>query len=50
LVPYFQQVLADCYANAREQAADETSLELETFPLTCPYTLEQLLSPKYLPG
>jgi hypothetical protein len=49
LVPYLQEVLADCYANAREQAADETSLEVETFPLTCPYTLEQLLNPKYLP-
>jgi Domain of unknown function DUF29 len=49
LVPYLQQVLADCYANAREQAADETSLELEAFPLICPYALKQLLNPGYLP-
>jgi hypothetical protein len=50
LVPYLQQLLADCYASTREQAGDETSLEVETFPLTCPYDLEQLLNSEYLPG
>lgn len=49
LMPYLQAVLAECYANAREQAADETDLPLETFPLTCPYTPEQLLNSEYLP-
>lgn len=49
LVPYLQSVLAECYANAREQAADETGLSRETFPLLCPYTPEQVLNPEYLP-
>jgi hypothetical protein len=49
LVPYLREVFAECYTNAREQAADETSLPLETFPLDCPYTPEQALNPEYLP-
>jgi len=49
LLPYFQEVFADCYTNAREQAADETGLPLEMFPLDCPYAPEQSLDAKYLP-
>ncbi|NER52849.1 MAG: DUF29 domain-containing protein [Symploca sp. SIO1A3] len=49
LVPYFQEVLAECYVNACKQAADETGLPLEIFPLNCPYTSEQLLNSEYLP-
>jgi hypothetical protein len=49
LIPYFQEVFAECYANACEQAADETGLPLETFPYNCPYTSEQSLNSKYLP-
>jgi len=49
LVPYLQDVFAECYTNACEQAADETGLPLETFPLNCPYTSEQSLNPDYLP-
>jgi hypothetical protein len=48
LVPYCQAVFAECYTNAREQAADETELPLETFPLDCPYTLEEVLNSSYL--
>ncbi len=50
LVPYLQEVLAECYDNARLQTADETDLPLETFPLSCPYTAEQLLDSEYLPN
>ncbi|NJP09985.1 MAG: DUF29 domain-containing protein [Leptolyngbyaceae cyanobacterium RU_5_1] len=49
LIPYFQEVVAECYANAREQAADETGLPLETFPLDCQFTSEQLLDSEFLP-
>ncbi|NES21899.1 MAG: DUF29 domain-containing protein [Symploca sp. SIO3E6] len=49
LVNYFQEVLAECYVNACKQAADETGLPLEIFPLNCPYTPEQLLNSEYLP-
>lgn len=49
LVPYLQEVFAECYTNAREQAADETGLSLTTFPDVCPYTVEQALDANFLP-
>lgn len=49
LVPYLQTILAECYANAREQAADETGLSLEIFPNDCLYLPEQVLNAEYLP-
>ncbi len=49
LVSYIQEVLDICYENAREQAADETSLSIEIFPLNCPFTIAQILSPVFLP-
>jgi hypothetical protein len=49
LVPYLEDIFAECHTNARLQAADETSLPLETFPLNCPYTPEQALNSEYLP-
>ncbi|HEV3143170.1 MAG TPA: DUF29 domain-containing protein [Gemmataceae bacterium] len=39
-----EDVLADVYSKAVERAAAETALAAETFPVTCPYTLDQLLS------
>lgn len=39
-----EAVLADVYHKAVERAAAETGLPVETFPVTCPYTLDQLLS------
>lgn len=50
LVPYLQEVFAECYTNAGEQAADETGLPLSTFPEVCPYTLERSLNPDFLPA
>ena len=44
-----QEVFAECYKNARAQAADETGLRLETFPLDCPYTPGQALDYNFLP-
>ncbi|MGI0488983.1 DUF29 domain-containing protein [Pantanalinema rosaneae CENA516] len=49
LVPYLQEVLAECYENAREQAADETELPIATFPVGCPYASEQILDASFLP-
>jgi hypothetical protein len=49
LAPYLQEIFAECYANAREQAADETGLPSEIYPLDCPYTTAQTLNPEYLP-
>jgi hypothetical protein len=49
LVPYVLEILDECYANAREQVADETGLLLSTFPSDCPYQSDQVLNPEYLP-
>jgi hypothetical protein len=38
-------VLADVYCKAVERAMAETGLPAGTFPATCPYSLDQLLSP-----
>lgn len=49
LVPYLQTIFAEAYTSAREQAADETDLPLDTFPLECSYTPEQTLDANFLP-
>ncbi len=38
-------VLPKSYAKAVKRAAAETGLSTKTFPVACPYTLDQLLSP-----
>jgi hypothetical protein len=50
LVPYLQEIWTECYESSREQAADETGLSLETFPIVCPYDHEQVLDSKFLPS
>jgi hypothetical protein len=42
-------VLADAYQAAREQAAVETGLPVETFPAECPSTVDDLLRQDPLP-
>lgn len=44
LFNHAKAVLPQTYADALEQVVAETGLSAETFPETCPYTLEQLLS------
>jgi hypothetical protein len=46
---YLQTVFAECYANAREQAADEARSPLEALLLECSYSIAQLLDPAFLP-
>ena len=46
---YPGEVLDEEYAIAREKAAAETGLRVGTFPRTCPYTMDQLLDPDFLP-
>lgn len=43
------ETLVDAYDSARRYAASETHLELETFPLMSPYSLEQTLDEKFYP-
>ena len=49
LKSYITEIFAECYQDARELAADETGLSIETFPEQCPFTKEEILNPDYLP-
>ncbi len=46
---YFQEVFAESYQDARELAADETGLVINTFPADAPFTPEDAINPDYLP-
>ena len=46
---YFDEVFAECYQEAREQAADQTELPLNTFPKDFPFTPEEAVNSHYLP-
>jgi DNA-binding transcriptional regulator YdaS (Cro superfamily) len=46
---YPGEVLDEEYAIARDKAAAETGLRAATFPRTCPYTIDQVLDPDFLP-
>jgi hypothetical protein len=43
-------VLDKCYAEARSRAAVETGLPESDFPEHCPFTVEEVLDPRWLPG
>jgi hypothetical protein len=49
LAPYARAVFAECYADSCEQAAAESGLSRETFPGEPPFTLDQVLDPRFLP-
>jgi exonuclease V gamma subunit len=49
LQPYLLTVLAECYGEARLQAADETGLAVEEFPVVCGYPIDQVLTDDFLP-
>ncbi|MFM6192228.1 MAG: DUF29 domain-containing protein [Planktothrix sp.] len=46
---YFREVFEECYQDARELAADETGLTIDTFPVESPFSQEETLNPDYLP-
>jgi hypothetical protein len=50
LKPYLFKILAECYHDGRELAADETGLELDIFAQNLPFTIEQILEPEFLPS
>jgi hypothetical protein len=49
LQSYPASQLSRAYATARLKASAETKLPLETFPETCPFTIEEILDPDFLP-
>jgi len=46
---YFDQVLDECYSDARLIISRETGLDLSAFPPQCPFNSEDILDPQYLP-
>lgn len=49
LKPYFKSNFNDCYQVSRLDAAQETQLNLNLFPLDCPFSQEAILTPNFLP-
>ncbi len=49
LRPFLADIFDDCYSAACAQAADEIGLEGDRFPNLCPYKIEQVLDPDFLP-
>jgi hypothetical protein len=49
LRPVIDQLLAEAYAGARDKAADETGLVETMFPIECPFSIDEILSPTFLP-
>ena len=49
LLPIARAMFSECHADSCEQAAAESGLSPDTFPPEPPFTLEQVLDPKYLP-
>jgi len=43
------ELAEEAYRRARLDAADETELPLSTFPAECPWTLDQIRNPDFLP-
>ena len=40
---YFIEIFDDCYQDARKLAAKETGLDLDIFPLDCPFSQQDVL-------
>jgi hypothetical protein len=50
LKPYLANAVLEAYENARDLAMGETDLPEQTFPLSCPYDLTQILDDRFYPG
>ena len=48
LKPYFEDVFAECYQDARLITAQETGLDICVFPDACPFERIDILNPQYL--
>ena len=47
---YPSSVLGEEYAFARSEAEEETGLDADTFPETCPYSIDQILDLRFYPA
>ena len=39
---HLETALEQCYLDAREDASDETNLDLDVFPVSCPYSITEI--------
>ena len=46
---FLLESLPESYTKSRKKASYETTIYLENFPEECPYSLEEILHPEYLP-
>ncbi|MFB2898756.1 DUF29 domain-containing protein [Aerosakkonemataceae cyanobacterium BLCC-F50] len=46
---HLSTVLNECYTDAKDLAATETELPGETFPNDCPFSIDEILNPEFLP-
>ncbi|MGI0482128.1 DUF29 domain-containing protein [Geminocystis sp. CENA526] len=49
LKSHLLEVMDKCYQDARKDGSKETSLPLQTFPLTSPFSIEQILDHDFFP-
>ena len=49
LASFPAEILAEEYAAAVAQASDETGLSPDVFPATCPFAIDDILTPDFLP-
>ena len=47
---FFEASVEECYDDAKVKASEETGLVMATFPRTCPYAIENILSIEFLPS
>lgn len=47
---YYTQIFDKTHEQARKRAAEETGLDISTFPAECPYTPAQVLDDEFWPG
>ena len=47
---FFEASVDECYDDAKVKASEETGLMMVTFPVLCPYAMEDILSIEFLPS
>ncbi len=47
---FFEASVDECYDDAKVKASEETGLVMATFPIRCPYAIENILSIEFLPS
>lgn len=50
LAPSLPEIFREAYEDGVDLAARDTELDYETFPVSCVYSLEQILNPEFLPS